>query len=48
MTSVKQYKSYGEKLEHNYTRLNMEMSPDFSQPEFYKDLFKIWGLDVPE
>ncbi len=46
--SVKQYNSYGEKLEHYYTRLNMEMSPDFPQPDFYKDLSKIWGLDVAE
>jgi hypothetical protein len=23
----------------------MSMKPDFEQPQFYKDLFKGWGLD---
>jgi hypothetical protein len=23
----------------------MSMHPDFEQPQFYKDLFKSWGLD---
>jgi hypothetical protein len=23
----------------------MSMLPDFEQPQFYKDLFKSWGLD---
>jgi len=23
----------------------MAMHPDFEQPQFYKDLFKGWGLD---
>jgi hypothetical protein len=29
-----------------YTRHNMIMMPDFPQPDLYKNLFKIWGLDV--
>ena len=28
-----------------YTHLTMEMRPDFPQPPFYKELFKMWGLD---
>ena len=30
-----------------YTLPGMEMRPDFPQPEFYKKLFKMWGLDDP-
>jgi len=37
-----------EKIKLGYTQHTMEMRPDFPQPEFYKDLFKMWGLDVPE
>lgn len=37
-----------EKIKHGYTHLNMEMRPDSPQPPFYKDLFKMWGLDVTE
>jgi uncharacterized protein (DUF169 family) len=31
-----------------YTDLAMVMRPDFPQPEFYKMLFGMWGLDVQE
>ena len=37
-----------EKIKLGYTHLNMEMRPDFPQPEFYKELFRMWGLDVEE
>ena len=37
-----------EKIKLGYTHLTMEMRPDFPQPEFYKELFKMWGLDVEE
>jgi len=37
-----------EEMEHGYTQHTMEMRPDFPQPEFYKDLFRMWGLDVKE
>jgi uncharacterized protein (DUF169 family) len=30
----------------SYRDHNMSMLPDFEQPEFYKDLFKGWGLDT--
>lgn len=35
-----------EEIKLGYTHLNMQMMPDFPQPPFYKDLFKMWGLDV--
>jgi uncharacterized protein (DUF169 family) len=31
-----------------YSHLNMQMTPDFPQPPFYQDLFKMWGLDAPK
>ena len=31
-----------------YTHHNMDMRPDFPRPEFYKRLFKGWGLDVED
>jgi len=37
-----------EKIKLGYTHLKMEMRPDFPQPDFYKDLFRMWGLDVEE
>ena len=37
-----------EEMEHGYRQHAMEMRPDFPQPEFYKDLFRMWGLDVQE
>jgi uncharacterized protein (DUF169 family) len=37
-----------EKIKLGYTHLTMEMRPDFPQPEFYKELFRMWGLDVEE
>ena len=30
----------------SYRDHNMSMLPDFEQPQFYKDLFKEWGLDI--
>ena len=37
-----------EEMGHGYRNHTMEMRPDFPQPPFYKDLFRIWGLDVQE
>ena len=31
-----------------YTHFAMDMRPDFPRPEFYKKLFRMWGLDVEE
>ena len=28
-----------------YTRSNLEMRPDFPQPDIYKEMFKKWGMD---
>jgi uncharacterized protein (DUF169 family) len=44
VTSLK----FFEEIKLGYTHLNMEMRPDFPQPEFYKELFKVWGLDVQD
>jgi uncharacterized protein (DUF169 family) len=38
---------FGE-IKLGYTDLAMVMRPDFPQPEFYKMLFGMWGLDVQE
>ena len=37
-----------EEMNHGYTQHTMEMRPNFPQPEFYKEFFKMWGLDVGE
>jgi uncharacterized protein (DUF169 family) len=37
-----------EEREMGYTHFSMVMRPDFPQPEFYKKLFSMWGLDVEE
>jgi len=37
-----------EEIKLGYTHLAMEMRPDFPQPEFYKELFRMWGLDVED
>jgi uncharacterized protein (DUF169 family) len=37
-----------EEIKMGYTHLNMQIMPDFPQPEFYKELFKVWGLDVQD
>ena len=37
-----------EGMDHGYIQHNMEMRPDFPQPPFYKELFRMWGLDVAE
>jgi uncharacterized protein (DUF169 family) len=37
-----------EEIKLGYTDLAMVMRPDFPQPEFYKMLFGMWGLDVQE
>ena len=31
-----------------YRQLQMEMQLDFPRPEFYNNLFKMWGLDEGE
>ena len=30
---------------YSYREEHMSMKPDFEQPQFYKDMFKSWGLD---
>jgi uncharacterized protein (DUF169 family) len=35
-----------EKMKTGYTYSSFEMRPDFPRPDFYKELFRIWGLDV--
>jgi len=37
-----------EEIKLGYSHLNMQMMPDFPQPPFYQELFKMWGLDVRE
>jgi uncharacterized protein (DUF169 family) len=37
-----------EEMGMGYTHFFQEMRPDFPRPEFYKKLFKMWGLDVEE
>ena len=37
-----------EERKSGYAYHTMEMRPDFPQPEFYKRLFKMWGLDVED
>jgi uncharacterized protein (DUF169 family) len=37
-----------EEIKLGYRHLNMQMTPDFPQPPFYQELFKMWGLDTPE
>ena len=37
-----------DKRKMGYRHFSMQMTPDFPQPDFYKDLFKMWGLDVAE
>jgi hypothetical protein len=44
MTGLK----FFEEIKLGYRHLNMQMTPDFPQPEFYKELFKVWGLDAPD
>jgi uncharacterized protein (DUF169 family) len=37
-----------DEIKLGYTDLAMVMRPDFPQPDFYKMLFGMWGLDVQE
>jgi len=37
-----------EEIKLGYTHFTKEMRPDFPRPEFYKELFRMWGLDVEE
>ena len=37
-----------ENMKTGYTYSSFEMRPDFPRPEFYKELFKIWELDVEQ
>lgn len=41
MASLKQ----GGKM-YSHREQHMDMKPDFEQPQFYKDMFKSWGLDT--
>ena len=40
MTSLK-----GTGKMYSHREQYMSMHPDFEQPQFYKDMFKAWGLD---
>ena len=31
-----------------YTDLAMQITPDFHRPDFYRQLFKMWGLDIED
>jgi uncharacterized protein (DUF169 family) len=31
-----------------YTHLAMQITPDFPRPDFYKQLFRMWGLDIED
>ena len=37
-----------EEMKMGYTNFTMDIRPDFPRPEFYKELYKMWGLDVEE
>ena len=37
-----------DEMKLGYTHFVQEMRPDFPQPEFYKKLFRMWGLDTEE
>ena len=37
-----------EERKSGYAYHTMEMRPDFPRPEFYKRLFRMWGLDVED
>jgi len=39
---------YFEEMGHSFASHTMGVFPDFPQPAFYKDLFRMWGLDVQE
>ena len=32
----------------SYTDLAMQITPDFHRPDFYRQLFKMWGLDIED
>jgi uncharacterized protein (DUF169 family) len=36
-----------EDRKQGYTHPGVEMQTDFSQPDFYKKLFELWGMDQP-
>ncbi|HEY55154.1 MAG TPA: DUF169 domain-containing protein [Dehalococcoidia bacterium] len=35
-------------MKMSYKYFTMDLRPDFPRPDFYKELFKMWGLDVEE
>jgi hypothetical protein len=37
-----------EKMKTGYAYSSFEMRPDFPRPEFYKELFRMWELDVEQ
>ncbi len=37
-----------DKMKMGYKYFTMDMRPDFPRPEFYKELYRMWGLDVEE
>jgi hypothetical protein len=37
-----------DEMKMGYTNFTMDIRPDFPRPEFYKELFKTWGLDVED
>jgi uncharacterized protein (DUF169 family) len=37
-----------EKTKSGYSYSSFDMRPDFPRPEFYRELFRIWGLDIEQ
>jgi uncharacterized protein (DUF169 family) len=37
-----------EEFKLGYSHLSPQVMPDFPQPPFYEELFKMWGLDAPD
>jgi uncharacterized protein (DUF169 family) len=37
-----------EEMKLGYRQLAMHCQPDFPRPDFYRDLFRIWGLDIED
>ena len=44
METLMQGLRHFEEIKLGYTDLAMVMRPDFPQPEFYKEIFKRWGM----
>jgi uncharacterized protein (DUF169 family) len=44
MSGMRQF----DEMKMGYVNFAMDVRPDFPRPEFYKELYKVWGLDVEE